>query len=521
MASANPSPRPAAFSHPAPAFAGLRRFLFAGWLMLAAACGMSAQEVGVLNEVRFWSAGEVTRVALETSIEARYKFDRLPNPERVYIDLFDIRPKAGPAMQTITVGDGLIRQIRVALTQKNVTRIVLDMEAEADLMVSQLSNPDRVMLELKLMKDGRVSLAPTPVPPSRAAVEPDPPPAPPNPARAARVFVPPPERTRVAEPPPLLASMGRLPSLPLRAPRQLRIPSFLEPAIPRAVLPEQPPQAPVLAKAVIPAPVEPGISPPPETEPPRIARPAQRDRMGNRSLTRVLGLKLGRVVLDAGHGGHDTGTITRGGLKEKDLVLDVTLRLGRLIEERLNAEVIYTRETDIFIPLERRPEIANEKRADLFLSIHANSSPLRSTVGAETFYLNFTNSREDLEVAARENAGAQKSIHELSDLLKKIALRDKFEESREFAARIQGAAYELSAQTHGRIRNRGVKKAPFVVLIGAEMPSVLTEIGFMSNTREEALLKRPEHRQKIAESLFKGIFLYAETLSNFRVAQRQ
>jgi N-acetylmuramoyl-L-alanine amidase len=248
--------------------------------------------------------------------------------------------------------------------------------------------------------------------------------------------------------------------------------------------------------------------------------PAQQNRSGNRSLTRVLGLKLNRVVLDPGHGGHDHGTTGRSGVVEKELVLDVSKRLGKLIEERLGAEVVFTRTDDTFIHLEDRTRIANEQRADLFLSIHANSSPYKTVSGTETYYLSFTRSRADMEVAARENAGSQRSIHELSDLLRKIALQDKAEESREFAARIQASAYELAVQANGKIRNRGVKKAPFVVLIGAKMPSILTEIGFVSNAREELLLKQGDHRQKIAEALYKGIYQYAETLSHFRVASR-
>lgn len=249
------------------------------------------------------------------------------------------------------------------------------------------------------------------------------------------------------------------------------------------------------------------------------ARPAQQTRLGDRSLTRALGLKLRRVVIDAGHGGHDTGTISRSGLKEKDLVLDVALRLGALIEERLGSEVVYTRSDDTFIPLEDRTAFANRHKADLFLSIHANSSPAKSAAGMETFYLNFTTSKSDLDVAARENASSEKSIHDLSDLVRRITLQDKVEESREFASRVQTAGYELTAKTHGRVRNRGVKKAPFVVLIGARMPSVLVEIGFLSNSKEESLLKKVEHRTKIAEALFKGVSRYADGLSHFRVAQ--
>lgn len=237
-------------------------------------------------------------------------------------------------------------------------------------------------------------------------------------------------------------------------------------------------------------------------------------------MIRVLGLKVGKIVLDAGHGGHDTGTIGPDGLREKDLVLDVAQRLGALIEERLGSEVIYTRSDDTFIPLERRTEIANQAKADLFLSIHANSSPLASVAGVETYYLNFTTSKSALEVAARENSGSEKSIFELQDLLQKIALKDKVEESREFATRIQSAMYSFSVKNDPHARDRGIRKAPFVVLIGASMPSVLAEIGFISNSHDEATMNRPEYRQRLAEALYKGLSNYASTLSHFQVAQR-
>jgi N-acetylmuramoyl-L-alanine amidase len=251
----------------------------------------------------------------------------------------------------------------------------------------------------------------------------------------------------------------------------------------------------------------------------RVPLPASKPRAGGSSLVRALGLKLERVVIDPGHGGHDTGTIGRAGLTEKDLVLDVARRLGTLIEERLGAEVIYTRTEDVFVPLEERTALANEKKADLFLSIHGNAG-VRSAAGSETYYLNFTTSKTAMEVAARENASSQRSIHELQGLIEKIALKDKVEESREFAARVQTALVRELARSNNASRDRGVRKAPFVVLIGAAMPSVLSEIAFLSNPQEEKLLKREDYRQKIAEGLYKGLSQYASTLSRFQVAEK-
>ena len=224
-----------------------------------------------------------------------------------------------------------------------------------------------------------------------------------------------------------------------------------------------------------------------ETGPIREGLPAKR---GDRDLTRALGLKLGRVVLDAGHGGHDVGTHGPSGYLEKDLTLDVTRRLGALLEERLGAEVVYTRPSDAYVGLEERTRIANEHKADLFLSIHANSSPYRSAAGVETYVLNFTTSKNAMELAARENASAESSVFNLQELVNKIALKEKVDESREFATRLQTALSVLSTNSNESAKNRGVKKAPFVVLIGASMPSVLAEIGFLTNANDESLLRK-------------------------------
>jgi N-acetylmuramoyl-L-alanine amidase len=249
-------------------------------------------------------------------------------------------------------------------------------------------------------------------------------------------------------------------------------------------------------------------------------REARPTASGDRSLIRALGLKIGRIVIDPGHGGHDTGTIGPNGLQEKDLVLEVGRRLGKLLETRLGAEVVYTRKDDTFIPLETRTAIANQRRADLFISIHANSSDDSAARGVETYYLNFTSSPEALEVAARENAVSEKSIYELQDLVKKIALKEKIEESREFAGDVQQSLHSGLAAKSPAIRNRGVKKAPFIVLIGANMPSILAEISFVSNPTDEHRLETSEYRQRIAESLYRGIANYANGLSGVKLASK-
>jgi N-acetylmuramoyl-L-alanine amidase len=252
----------------------------------------------------------------------------------------------------------------------------------------------------------------------------------------------------------------------------------------------------------------------------RAASAPQPTRDGQSTLTRALGLKIGRIVIDAGHGGHDTGTIGPTGLMEKDLCLDVALRLGKIIEQRLpGADVIYTRSDDSFVPLEERTNIANQAKADLFISIHANSSRDHAARGIETYYLNLKGSAEAMEVAARENATAQGGVHELQDLVMKIARTEKIDESKELAEDIQDSLSKRIQKSNKPMKNRGVRKAPFVVLIGADMPSILTEISFLSNPADEQMLKKPEQRQRVAEGLYQGVVSYLESMNSVTLNQ--
>jgi N-acetylmuramoyl-L-alanine amidase len=404
-----------------------------------------------------------------------------------------------------------------------------------------MTNPDRLVIEIRSAERGAPSVAPSVSKATRLSETPATEMAPdirnPRIAVEAKIpptvseasFVNPPRKaTRVFEPPPPIPQQPRA-----EVPR----PALIEPlAIYRLEKPLRGVPGPSLTllagltrneRLSLRAPGElksidrnePKFNPTRERE--ALSLPAKANANGDRSLTRVLGLKLGRVVIDAGHGGKDHGTTGPSGLTEKDVVLDISLKLGALLEERLGSEVYYTRKDDNFIPLEDRGPFANDRKADLFISIHANSSVLRTAAGVETYYLSFTTSKSALDVAARENSSSTKSIHDLGDLLKKIALKDKVEESKEFATRVQNSLFATSSTNNVQARNRGIKKAPFVVLIGASMPAVLVEIGFLSNATDEALMKRSEHRLKIAEALYKGIANYAGTLSHFDVAGRE
>jgi len=238
------------------------------------------------------------------------------------------------------------------------------------------------------------------------------------------------------------------------------------------------------------------------------APPADSLADGNSSLTRALGLKIGRVVIDPGHGGHDSGTIGPTGIMEKSVVLDVSLRLGKLLRQRLGTQVVFTRDDDTFIPLDERTAIANREHADLFVSIHANSNPDHQMRGIETYYLDLNNNAQALAVAKRENASGDQDIHELTDMVRKITLNDKMEESHELARDVERSVVDATDEA-----NHGVLTAPFVVLIGAQMPSVLAEITMLSNRSDDRLASTAAYRQRLAEGLYQGIRRYMQSLN--------
>ena len=232
---------------------------------------------------------------------------------------------------------------------------------------------------------------------------------------------------------------------------------------------------------------------------------------GGFSMARQLGLGVSRIVIDPGHGGHDPGVLGKG-LNEATLVLDVALRLEKLLLKEPGLEVVLTRRTDVYIPLEERTELANRESADMFLSIHANASRNEAAKGIETYFLSFASSPEAEAVAARENSASSREMHQLPDIIKAITLNNKLDESRDLATMVQESLVTSLRKSNKEIRSRGVKKAPFVVLIGAAMPSVLAEISFVSNKQELSLLKTNAYKQKIAESLFNAVMRYRKSL---------
>ncbi|MGB7760822.1 MAG: N-acetylmuramoyl-L-alanine amidase [Bryobacteraceae bacterium] len=495
------------------------------WALVARA---GSAPTAAVTAVRHWSLGEVTRIAVEVSGDFHYRSDRLHNPERIYFDISKAHNGLGVRYYAEDVEDPVVKRIRVAEASPGTTRVVIDLSGDIHATTTQLANPGRLIIELRSVASPAPPIPTKLVVPELDMRKPDLPKPPPTiQAGQAAPGAVAPEPLKLSltpaaaapNPPALAKASPAVPNPTLVAKAVTPPPAQPNPPPTRASTAQ--PNPPLMAKIAEAAPLPKDATKSADLPAPEVGKAARRTANGETSLIRALGLKLNRVVIDPGHGGQDQGTAGAKGLLEKDLVLDIALRAGALIEDRLRAEVIYTRSTDVFIPLESRTALANEKKADLFLSIHANASTVPSVSGVETYFLNFTEARDALVVAARENANSAESISELRDLIQKITLHEKAEESRDLAGSIQSSLFGLYVKGFPGEHDRGVRRAPFVVLIGASMPSVLAEIGFLSNPKEETLLRKPEYRQKVAEALVRGVERYASGLSHFQVAQNK
>jgi len=477
----------------------------------------SAARSGGVARVRRIStsaSAESTRVTIDLEDAVEYSSARIRNPDRIFFDLHAARLAPEVAKGNIRVEGELLTGVRVAQNHSGIVRVVLDVTGVRDYISSLQSNPPELVIDLYAEgAPARTAKAKRAQPQAGdgasvgAAGATD---------TAGRKTTQP-AAEKVAQPD-ASASNGQPSSVSTSAPRGA---SMADEATTANALPSPVATLPS-AKGKLRSNSLKSVSTNPATAgKPDLIQPSatpQPTRDGQATLTRALGLKIGRIVVDAGHGGHDTGTIGPTGLMEKDLCLDVALRLGKIIQQRLpGADVVYTRADDTFIPLEERTRIANESKADLFISIHANSSHDHGARGIETYYLNLKGSPDAMEVAARENSTAQESVHDLEDLVKKIARSEKIDESREFAEDIQESLAKRIQKSYKPVKDRGVRKAPFVVLIGADMPSILTEISFLSNPADEQLLKKPEHRQRVAEGLYQGVASYLQSLNSVTV----
>ena len=527
----------------------------------------------VVTGIRHWSTASYTRVAIDLGGDVQFQAGRVEHPDRIFFDLHGAKLAPGLAGKTFAVtDDGYLKTIRAGQFGADVTRVVLDVAPVAEYSAFLLPNPYRLIIDIhgKAGAEGHETASTAAAGmPERAAPDPAPetamarPPAPPaqgdsSPGGAAKS-----EGGEYSTLPPMPVTDGSSSfGLPSRRTEPVSAAVVQPVARPRVVISAKPTTARPVPNAVsspdsetgrevarvsdAPGMVEATAAP---TSRPVVEHVEHREHAGragaassesNRSRTisgapvvpppptaegqstlmRALGLKIGRIVIDAGHGGHDSGTLGADGIEEKDVVLDVALRLGKLLHDRLGSEVVYTRADDTFIPLETRTAIANKAQADLFISVHANSSQDPSARGVEVYYLNFTSDPEAMQVASRENAVSSQRVNQLSDLVKKIALKDKIDESRELASDVDQSLYGGLRKGNGGLKDRGVKKAPFVVLIGANMPSILAEISFVTNPEDATELNRPEYRERVAESLYNGVARYAGAINGAKSRSR-
>ncbi len=444
---------------------------------------------------------DAVRIIIELDGEVPFHDERIADPARVFLDLPGTRAVPTLVDQTIRFdSDGEpVRQIRIGRHPNNTTRVVLDAADVSSYSVYPLYGPYRLVIDC--IRQGKTT---------------------PGAAAASAPVVPRPLDARdIARSSKMLAKAPAAePRLPLILPTPAPLTVRRLPPERIAPLPGQPPLAVRLiadARALAPADADgAGASVRLAVEasaPSTAGAPATPNMTPGFSIARQLGLGVSRIVIDAGHGGHDPGAKGKG-VTEAEVVLDVALRLEKLLQKLPGIEVILTRRTDDFIELPERTAIANREGADLFLSIHANASPNLQARGIETYFLNFANNLSAAAVAARENANSTQAMGALPDFVKAIALNNKLDESRDLATQVQHAMFERMKGTNKTLKDLGVKQAPFVVLIGAAMPSVLAEISFVTNPQEARLIKTNQYRQKIAESLFDGIRKYQTSLKN-------
>src|SRR5438309_2951172 len=485
--------------------------------------GKGSRGIPQVQRIRAASNGDATRVTIDFDDSVQYTSGRIANPERIFFDLHSAQLTPEVTRANIHVDGGLLLAVRVAQNHNGVVRVVLDVNGVKNYAASLSGNPPQLLIDLFGDASAAVPVRTAMGKPAQETGAEDA-----NKSAAASGGM------QTAQ-----NGSGKEPAAETASPLQ-KIVANAKSAInttingsavnagatnggsvggsngsgagdsSTAVARHAPPSA----KNSKSTPLKTAAA----GAKPDLVRPAstpQPTRDGQSTLTRTLGLKIGRIVIDPGHGGHDTGTIGPTGLMEKDLCLDVALRLGKLIQRNLpSAEIVYTRQDDRYVNLEHRTLVANEAKADLFISIHGNSSDDTKVSGIETYYLNFNTSAPAMEVAARENATAQSSVHDLQDLVTKIARNEKVEESRDLAADIQESLASSMRIGNRPERNRGVRKAPFVVLVGADMPSVLAEISFISNPADEQWLKKPENRQRSAEGLYHGIEKYLRSVNS-------
>lgn len=407
------------------------------------AAAKAPKELGVVNNVRYWSGGAYTRIVIDQDRTLKFQAHELTSPDRLVFDILNSRVSDSVDREPLPVNDGILKQVRTSQYAPDTVRVVLDLASLKSYAAFPLHEPERLVIDVTGTGD------------------------PDEPAGAG----------------------------PATQQTDTRSETAIEAKGDDQPIPDLPPlpKEPILPK--------------------RFSKKGGGDSI---SLSQQMGLKIATIAIDAGHGGKDPGALGKGGLKEKEVTLDIARRLATLVKERLGRKVILTRDKDVYIPLEERPFIAKSKGADLFVSIHVNANRKRKARGIETYIQGLRASDTDaMATAARENAMSTRRLSELKDelqkILKDLATDDKSEESLHLAHAVQGSLVSTVKQSQKKVVDLKVKRAFFYVLVNTQMPSILAEVGFISNAEEESLLRKEAYRQKLAEALFQGIKRYVES----------
>ena len=374
----------------------------------------------VLNEIKHWSTPDYTRISLELDRDVTWEAHELGTkvpgkPGRVYIDLK--RTRLGRNVRDISIGDGFLKGARIGQYKAEVVRVVLDTENIKDYKIFPLSDPARLVIDVRGERSTEISR----LEPSVTAV---------------------PERVIVPKLEEQSAGAGKK------------------------------------------------------------SRPSKKTAIS----------KIRRIVVDPGHGGHDPGAVGPNGLQEKDVVLAIGLKLRELFREELGVDVVMTRSTDVFIPLEERTAIANKVGADLFLSVHANAAPNRTAAGIETYYLNLAKTDKVAQLAAKENGTTLEKVSVLQAILFDLMANYKLNDSAHLADEVQKSLHKKIRTRYSDVKNLGVKQGPFYVLVGASMPSILVETAFLSNAAEESRLRDSAYQDMTANGIFEGVRSYITSL---------
>ena len=413
---------------------------------------------GVVQKIRYWSGGAYTRIVIEQNRSVRFQAKELKNPDRLVFDILNTRVSDSIDKDPLPVNDGILKQVRASQYAPDIVRVVLDLASIKSYVAFPLHDPERLVIDVTgeggITAQSQVTSIESGTQPQQEDTE-----------------------ENKAEP---------------------NVESKTEPNVEPKTEPKAEPYG--------------------QTTPPTQVPSVKNNDEGKLSLSRQMGLKIRTIAIDAGHGGHDPGAIGKNGLKEKTVTLDIAKRLAVLVKERLGCEVIMTRDRDVFIPLDQRPFIAKSRGADLFVSIHVNANRKRKARGIETYIQGLQASdREAMATAARENAMSTKRLSELDSeidkILKDLKQDNKLEESLQLAHTVQASLVGTMRPEQKQVVNLGVKRAFFYVLINTQMPSILAEVGFISNPEEEKQLRTESYRQSIAEALYQGVKKYVDARS--------